>query len=101
MKIVSTNVPGPHNFILLIMFWGCFIALAIFALLLMKSVKESSKARETNFYKCVVIGLIVLSARLMAEASPYNHFYMLLAMLNYSPEFSGHLCLTEAPTARA
>ena len=100
-RICSTHLGGPHNYILFIMLWGGFIALTIFALLLIKSAKASSTAKKTDFYKCVVIGLIVLSVRLMVETGNYNHFYILLAMLNYSPEFSGHLCLTEAPTARA
>lgn len=99
-KIISKPFDQPHDYILQIMFWGGFIALAVFAFLLIKSVKASSGARKTDFYKCAVIGLIVLSVRLMVDNGRSNHFFVLLTLLNYSPEFAARLGLPEASAAQ-
>lgn len=85
--VVSTNAGGPHDYILQIMFWGGIIALAILPFMLITSVKASAKARNTDFYKCVVLGLIVMSIKLMVDCAYSDHFYMLLTLLAYSPEF--------------
>lgn len=99
MKMVFTTVSGAHDFILQIMFWGGFVALAIFAILLIKSIKDSSQVSKTNFYKCVVIGLVVLSVKLIVDSCYPNHLFFLLTILSYSPEFAACFSLTDASIA--
>lgn len=90
-RVISTGVTGAHNQVLMLMFWGGLIAVFIFALLLGGAIKDAGKARKTSFYRCAVIGTVVISIRLFVENGYSNHLYLILTMLAYAREFSQRL----------
>ena len=85
-RIVHTNIWSAHNYILQILFWGGICGVILFVLLIYFSCKGSKEVFKSDYCKCIIIGIIVVSVRLFVENGAATHLYLLLTMLAYSNE---------------
>lgn len=85
-RIVHTRFWSAHNYILQILFWGGISATVLIPLLIFFSYKGSKKIYTSNYCKCLIIGVVVVSVRLLVENGASEHFYLLLTLLAYSNE---------------
>ena len=85
-RIVHTHIWSAHNYILQVLFWGGICGGLLFALLIFFACKGSKEIFKSDYCKCMIIGLIVVSVRLLVENGASSHFYFLLTMIAYSEE---------------
>ena len=87
-ELMNTMVLSAHNWLLMLMFYGGIVAVVLFSLTVICACRDAKPARSSLFYRCMVIGLIVLAVRFLVEAGAMHIMFMMLAMIAYSNEFT-------------
>lgn len=86
--LLNTDILSAHNWLLMLMFYGGIVAVVLFSLTVMCACRDAKSGRNSSFYRCMVIGLIVLGVRFLVEAGHLQIMFVMLAILAYSKEFT-------------
>lgn len=86
--VMNRGLLNAHNWLLMLTFYGGIIAAALFVLAVISACRYEKNDRNSLFYRCMVIGLIVLAVRFLVEAGSMPVMFMMLAMIAYSNEFT-------------
>lgn len=86
--VLAQRARGTHNYFLNLLFWGGIAGVVLFSLLILYACRHRKELRKTDFYRCITIGLIICAARFLVENGRNEFFYILLAMLSYTNEFT-------------
>lgn len=86
--VMNNGLLNAHNWLLMLMFYGGIIAVVLFSIAVICACRDAKPERNSLFYRCMVIGLIVLAVRFLVEAGQLQIMFMMLAMLAYSKELS-------------
>lgn len=86
-KLLSLRGGGTHNYFLNLLFQGGIVGVSLFSMLIFYACRTKKELLGTNYYKCLTIGLLVLAVRFLVENGRNEFFYMVLAMISYTPEF--------------
>lgn len=76
-----------HDWLLDLGFAGGVTAIIIYIIQLVFAFREGEKFRATVFYRCVVIGMIIIFIRAVTEGSNKEGYFVFPAMICYSKEF--------------
>lgn len=94
---LKSGLLNAHNWLLMLAFYGGAVAVFLFGILFFVSCWEAQACRDTKYYRCIVIGLIVLSVRFLVEAGGITNYFMFLTLLAYSKEFVQNATRLPAP----
>lgn len=86
--VMNKGLLHAHNWLLMLMFYGGVIAVVLFSLAVICACKDAKPGRNSSFYRCMVIGLIVLAVRFLVEAGQFQIMFVMLAILAHSKEFT-------------
>ena len=86
--VMNNGLLNAHNWLLMLMFYGGIVAVVLFSLTVICACRDAKPGRSSSFYRCMVIGLIVLAVRFLVEAGQLQIMFVMLAMLAYSKEFT-------------
>lgn len=79
---------SAHNFMLTLLTNGGIVAVLLFIVTIICSYKDGSDYRNSAFYRCAVIGTIVLVVRSLTESGyALNIMFMMFSILAYTKEF--------------
>lgn len=76
-----------HDWLLDLGFMGGIVAIIFYIVQLVFAFREGTEFRKTAYYRCVVIGMIIVFIRAVTEGSNREGYFMLPAMICYSKEF--------------
>lgn len=78
-----------HDWLLNLGFAGGIAAIVIHIAQLVCAFREGKTFSATAYYRCVVIGMIIIFVRAVTEGSNWVGYLMFPAMISYSKEFQG------------
>lgn len=81
------GITMAHNWMLIQGFNGGIVAIILYVMQVIAAIREARSASNTAYYRCLVIGLIVIYFRSLVEGGERSFYYLFLVMLNYSKEF--------------
>lgn len=77
----------PHDWILFLCFSGGIVATLIHVVQVYCACREAWPFRFSPYYRCLVIGFIIVYIRAVTEGSTWLPYFLLPAMICYSKEF--------------
>lgn len=86
--VMNKGLLNAHNWLLMLMFYGGIISVVLFTLAVICACRDAKPERNSSFYRCMVIGLIVLAVRFLVEAGQFQIMFVMLAILAHSKEFT-------------
>lgn len=81
------GITMAHDWLLDLAFAGGIVAVAIYLVQLIFAFREGEKFRATVYYRCVVMGMIIIFIRAVTEGSNREGFFIFPAMIGYNKEF--------------
>lgn len=88
-NMARLNVPSsiPHNWILFLTFSGGIVAVFLHVIQVYSACRVAWPFRASPYYRCLVIGLIIVFFRAVIEGSFWPAYFIFPAMIYYSKEF--------------
>lgn len=87
-KVFHTKSWSAHNWMLTLLSNGGIIAVVLFIIMLISSYRDARTYRTSAFYRCIVIGMILVFIRSITESGYLLNFtFMMPAILAYTQEF--------------
>ena len=85
--IRRNGITMAHDWLLDLGFMGGIVAVILYIIQLVFAFREEKAFQMTTYYRCVVIGMIIVFIRAVTEGSNREGYFMLPAMICYSKEF--------------
>lgn len=87
-EVFHTWLGSAHNWMLTLLSYGGIVAVVLFIIMLICSYRDARSYRSSAFYRCTVIGMIVVFIRSITESGYLlNIMFMMPVMLAYTQEF--------------
>lgn len=88
-RMIGYNgITMAHDWFLNLGFAGGIVAVIIYVFQLTFAFKDGRGFNSTTYYRCIVIGMIIVFIRAVTEGSNWEGYFIFPAMISYSMEFS-------------